>query len=703
MEKAKYHLIGVIAHGIGSWVYTMSDKWKSDANVTIEVLQRVLTAIEQQRGGLPSTLYVQMDNCGRENKNQWVLAYLSWLVQRGVFETIELSFLPVGHTHEDIDQLFSRLAVYLRSHDAIDRTMLYAGIVKAFHQFGQTPICSHLESVACIRSILQPHMLKIGNHGGRAVQHFLFKPHAKGAGMFTKSHSYQLQWDAYGSAERDDDDLAFHLIKPTIPSPPFEPEVRPGPSHPKPLVLPQAGSHQGRDITAHKIHTGLMVIGKDRRVSSDQLESLFADLADFENRAPVPFGWPHDGQFEKERRARAAAGLPPAAAGAPALAGSAAASAAAAAVAAAADPYGRSFRPWRPLSHEESVRQMQSSDMLEADRARLMDSEINKLLVIGPGKGIGDSMSFLSELTPAAKAAATARGITPAAAAAAAAAAAGPPRRGALFDDVDITQHDREVRHANVVRKLFPARLEVGHFLVLKPRLDDHPEVTAAAEAAAAAAAIVVTAPAASSHRNSRRIGRDQLGALRKAIPAAAAAMEEDDKEEEHSHKPTASTKKKKKKGGTGAAMSNKRKSTAAASSVHRPFWVGKVLKFNRNDGWIRFQDWTPYVSREGLNRNKVANAFDGNYFPDVAAGGEPVVQWARWHPDERFLWTFFAESGMSEAGNLVEDVKAHLQQIIQQQPPVRQQLQREKGKGATFPDADWTSAEWPSDNEAND
>ena len=100
---------------------------------------------------------------------------------------------------------------------------------------------------------------------------------------------------------------------------------------------------------------------------------------------------------------------------------------------------------------------------------------------------------------------------------------------------------------------------------------------------------------------------------------------------------------------------------------------------------------------------NDIANAFDGNYFPDVAAGGEPVVQWARWHPDERFLWTFFAESGMSEAGNLVEDVKAHLQQIIQQQPPVRQQLQREKGKGATFPDADWTSAEWPSDNEAKD
>jgi hypothetical protein len=50
----------------------------------------------------------------RENKNRYVLAFLKSLVDCGLFEHIYLNFLPVGHTHCDIDQLFSRKAVWMR-------------------------------------------------------------------------------------------------------------------------------------------------------------------------------------------------------------------------------------------------------------------------------------------------------------------------------------------------------------------------------------------------------------------------------------------------------------------------------------------------------------------------------------------------------------------------------------------------------------
>ena len=42
------------------------------------------------------------------------MAYCNMLVDLGVFERVELNFLPVGHTHCDVDQLFSRIAVALR-------------------------------------------------------------------------------------------------------------------------------------------------------------------------------------------------------------------------------------------------------------------------------------------------------------------------------------------------------------------------------------------------------------------------------------------------------------------------------------------------------------------------------------------------------------------------------------------------------------
>ena len=208
--KQRYHLIGVLAHGVGSWVYTMSDKWKSDSNVTIEVLQRVLTDIERKKG-LPRKLYLQMDNCVRENKNKYVLGYLSWLVERGVFEEIELSFLPVGHTHEDIDQLFSRLAIALRGRNAVDRTELYTVIRDAYVKWDQPPCCVHLESVANMSAFLEPYLEPIFNHAGRETLHFLIEPHGRGASIRTKPSAATQSWEQYPNGIIDGNRCWFRM------------------------------------------------------------------------------------------------------------------------------------------------------------------------------------------------------------------------------------------------------------------------------------------------------------------------------------------------------------------------------------------------------------------------------------------------------------------------------------------------------------
>mgnify|MGYP001568344885 CR=1 FL=1 len=72
-----------------------------------------------------------MDNCGRENKNQYVLAYLAYLVKQRMFSEVELSFLPVGHTHEDVDQMFSKFSAYFRGHNCLTINQMKEGLKKS--------------------------------------------------------------------------------------------------------------------------------------------------------------------------------------------------------------------------------------------------------------------------------------------------------------------------------------------------------------------------------------------------------------------------------------------------------------------------------------------------------------------------------------------------------------------------------------------
>jgi hypothetical protein len=56
----------------------------------------------------------QADNAG-DCKSRWNLAWAAWMVAAGFFEVVVLGFLLVGHTHEDVDQMFSRFSLALSS------------------------------------------------------------------------------------------------------------------------------------------------------------------------------------------------------------------------------------------------------------------------------------------------------------------------------------------------------------------------------------------------------------------------------------------------------------------------------------------------------------------------------------------------------------------------------------------------------------
>lgn len=65
---------------------------------------------------------------------------------------IEVSFLPVGHTHEDIDQFFSRIAMKMHTVDAVSEEIFMDNIENSF---APSPIAIKLNNVANFKKYLE--------------------------------------------------------------------------------------------------------------------------------------------------------------------------------------------------------------------------------------------------------------------------------------------------------------------------------------------------------------------------------------------------------------------------------------------------------------------------------------------------------------------------------------------------------------------
>ncbi len=98
---------------------------------------KALKALEQFVGAkpLPRKLLFQMDNCMKDNKNRYLLAFLSFLTTRDVFEELQLGFLVVGHMHKDIDGCFGYLSKKLREQS----NYCLVDLMKTFMVFQEWP------------------------------------------------------------------------------------------------------------------------------------------------------------------------------------------------------------------------------------------------------------------------------------------------------------------------------------------------------------------------------------------------------------------------------------------------------------------------------------------------------------------------------------------------------------------------------------
>jgi hypothetical protein len=104
---------------------------------------------------LPRNLYLQLDNCAKDNKNQFLMAFMSMLIHRGVFKEIQVGFLLVGHTHEDIDAYFSHLSKTLKNRN----TFVVADLMKSFMESQEMSfILEFVQEVADFKSFIQGYL-----------------------------------------------------------------------------------------------------------------------------------------------------------------------------------------------------------------------------------------------------------------------------------------------------------------------------------------------------------------------------------------------------------------------------------------------------------------------------------------------------------------------------------------------------------------
>ena len=82
---------------------------------------------------MPKTFQCQMDNTCRENKNNIVLNYCMWMVNR-CFDVATLNCLREDHTHIDQDQRFSVAGPFVAREKHLDAMEDFANVLREKYQ-----------------------------------------------------------------------------------------------------------------------------------------------------------------------------------------------------------------------------------------------------------------------------------------------------------------------------------------------------------------------------------------------------------------------------------------------------------------------------------------------------------------------------------------------------------------------------------------
>jgi hypothetical protein len=140
MQHVPQGIMGVHFYGRATYMVPCDPYLPGGSARTCQIFSQSLEKLAKEdqlykEMGLPRTLFLQLDNCWSDNKNRTFLGHLASLVTDSTFDEVITCFLVQGHTHEDIDQLFSIISNYLKGKSFLTREEYDAAIRDALHRF----------------------------------------------------------------------------------------------------------------------------------------------------------------------------------------------------------------------------------------------------------------------------------------------------------------------------------------------------------------------------------------------------------------------------------------------------------------------------------------------------------------------------------------------------------------------------------------
>ena len=101
-SRPRLHVWGLICHGFMAWLSVSDADVSKGGSTTVELILHMLSVLAKHSVQLHDVeLTIQLDNTGASNKNNCVMQLCSYLTQKRIVGSTRLSFLRVGHTHED--------------------------------------------------------------------------------------------------------------------------------------------------------------------------------------------------------------------------------------------------------------------------------------------------------------------------------------------------------------------------------------------------------------------------------------------------------------------------------------------------------------------------------------------------------------------------------------------------------------------------